>query len=64
MNTLRAAREHVDDAHPALFSLSLMTASFLGKLIKLMPTLSDKKRAVTIAHESNLKSRAISLPSL
>jgi predicted PurR-regulated permease PerM len=34
-----------------LYFLLAYDGVFLGKLIKLMPTLSDKKRAVTIAHE-------------
>ena len=34
-----------------LFFLLAYDGVFLAKLIKLMPTLSDKKRAVTIAHE-------------
>jgi predicted PurR-regulated permease PerM len=34
-----------------LYFLLAYDGVFLGKLIKLMPTLSDKKRAVSIAHE-------------
>lgn len=34
-----------------LYFLLAYDAVFLGKLIKLMPTLKDKKRAVSIAHE-------------
>ena len=34
-----------------LYFLLAYDGVFLGKLIRLMPTLSDKKRAVTIAHE-------------
>lgn len=34
-----------------LYFLLAYDAVFLGKLIRLMPTLRDKKRAVTIAHE-------------
>ena len=34
-----------------LYFLLVYDGVFLAKLIKLMPTLSDKKRAVTIAHE-------------
>ena len=34
-----------------LYFLLAYHEGFLAKLIKLMPTLSDKKRTVTIAHE-------------
>ena len=34
-----------------LYFLLAYDGVFLGKLIKLMPTLSDKKRAVSIANE-------------
>ena len=40
-----------------LYFLLAYDGVFLMKLIRLMPTLSDKKRAVSIAHESNPTSR-------